>query len=123
MGKVKGYPPTLSYRTEGKVSIPYGKGKVRPIPLAHMKICVSIPYGKGKAIEREFNKTYYREYQFPMGKVKASDFFARLKDDSEYQFPMGKVKRAGNKSRSHGAVVSIPYGKGKVWIIQELLNC
>ena len=53
------------------VSIPYGKGKARDVPLDFIKRgLVSIPYGKGKDTETLLTHDEIIEYQFPMGKVK-----------------------------------------------------
>ena len=54
------------------VSIPYGKGKARDVPLDFIKRgLVSIPYGKGKDTETLLTHDEIIEYQFPMGKVKS----------------------------------------------------
>ena len=53
-------------------------------------------------------------YQFPMGKVKQKELVCQYGMPKMYQFPMGKVKGGIRMTTEMYAIVSIPYGKGKV---------
>ena len=52
-----------------------------------------IPYGKGKGGSDSGWRNHKKQYQFPMGKVKAKRNRLVLVLGIKYQFSMGKVKR------------------------------
>ena len=55
-----------------------------------------------------------------MGKVKPSEPHPPVVSEIVYQFPMGKVKKNIVEPFGYGGFVSIPYGKGKAGINQNI---